>query len=100
MNQDCIVSSIHLREKNIKDYCSTTYQSDIYLQHIPIRLSDVDDIPYPDNIFVLQSALEGYGKLFQFSGYFKVHESQVCIDIEGYVRIWLNSDLSKDYPAN
>lgn len=41
--------------------------------------------------------LEGYQRLFEQSGYFKVQEDQICVDKLGNVKVWVNSDLSKNY---
>lgn len=42
--------------------------------------------------------LEGYRKLFNEVGRFYVSEDQTIIDERGEVRVWLNSDFSKDIP--
>lgn len=47
---------------------------------------------------MLRLALLGFEKLYQKVGYFEVKEDLVCIDKEGTVRVWMNSDLSKNYP--
>jgi hypothetical protein len=70
----------------------------IYIEHIYTRLSDIKDIPHPDNLYVILSMLEGYQKLYENLHYFKIEEDQVCIDMEGIVKVWVNSDLSKNYP--
>jgi hypothetical protein len=67
----------------------------VYIEHIPVRLSDIEDIPYPENIYVLLSSLAGFKKLYQIAGYFKITEDLVCMDKDGRVKVWLNPDLSK-----
>lgn len=62
---------------------------------MPVRLSDIEDIPYPENLYVLFSCLDGFEKLFHFVGYFRPEEDFICIDRDGRVKVWLNSDLSK-----
>lgn len=42
--------------------------------------------------------LDGYKKLFNEVGRFYISEDQIIIDGEGEVRVWLNSDFSKDIP--
>lgn len=46
----------------------------------------------------MMAMLEGYQKLYDKVGRFYICEEQVCIDEEGEVRVWLNSDLSKNFP--
>lgn len=43
-------------------------------------------------------ALEGYSKIFEHSKYFVIEENQICVDSMGNVKIWINSDLSINYP--
>ena len=64
------------------------------------RLSEIKDIPYPDNLYLLMQSLEGYSRIFKHSHYFQVEEAQVCIDYQGKVKIWVNCDLSINYPNN
>jgi hypothetical protein len=32
-------------------------------------------------------------------GYFKINEDLICMDKDGKVKVWLNSDLSKCWPV-
>lgn len=43
------------------------------------------------------AALAGFQKLFNLIGYFWPNEDMVGIDVDGRVRVWLNSDYSKNY---
>lgn len=63
-----------------------------------MRLGDVTDIPYPDTLYVLRNSLFGFGSLFNMCGAFRVEEDHVCINGYGEVKVWLNTDLSKNYP--
>lgn len=42
----------------------------VYLEHINVRMSDIYDIPYPDNLYVVMEALEGYSRIYQHSKFF------------------------------
>jgi hypothetical protein len=64
------------------------------LEYISLRLSDIEDIPFPENLYVLFAALDGFEKIFYFLGYFVPREDMVCIDVNGKVKVWFNSDLS------
>jgi hypothetical protein len=70
----------------------------VYIYHPKVRLSDFRDIPYPDSLYCMMAMLEGYRKIFDKIGKFYLAEEQVCIDHEGEIRVWVNSDLSKNYP--
>ena len=42
----------------------------------------------------------GFGLLYQMIGYFEVEEDHICINSYGEVKVWLNNDLSKNYPED
>ena len=42
--------------------------------------------------------LKGYRKLFEHTGQFPISEEQICIDELGCVQVWINRDMSKNYP--
>lgn len=81
-----------------KEFCASTYSITVYLHHIKGRLSEFKDIPCPDNLYCMLSMLSGYRRLYERVGRFYLAEEQVCVDEEGTVRVWLNGDLSKNYP--
>ena len=83
---------------NNSEFCSQTYVARVYIEHVIVRLSEINDIPFPDNLYVLMEALEGYAKIFEHSKYFVIEESQICVDATGSVKIWVNADLSINYP--
>lgn len=41
------------------------------------------------------AALDGFEKIFYFTGYFTPKEDLVCVDGNGSVKVWINADLSK-----
>jgi hypothetical protein len=63
-----------------------------------LRLSQIEDIPLSDSLFILVEAIEGFLQLYQHSGYFKIHDEQIGFDRSGKVKVWVNPDLSKNYP--
>lgn len=79
--------------------CSKTYSAKVYVEFIKTRLSDITDIPFPENLYVGLSMLEGYNKLYENISYFHIEENQVCVDMDGHVKVWINADLSKNYPC-
>ena len=97
-HQNYIVRAFHIVTKNSSKYCSNTYHVDVYIEHPKNRLSDFSDIPFPDTLYCLRAMLTGYVKLYNNVGAFPVREQQVCIDEKGNVRVWLNKDLSKNFP--
>jgi hypothetical protein len=94
-----ILPSRFIVEQHSEQFCSRSYGAKVYIEHVPTRLSDVTDIPFPDNLYVVLAVLEGYQKLYEnVHHYFPIAEDQICIDRDGVVKVWVNSDLSKNYP--
>ena len=68
--------------------------ANVFLQHIPVRLNAISDIPSQELFYILKCSLLGFHKLYKYIGYFEVKEDMICIDAEGKVRVWMSSDLS------
>lgn len=98
LREEHIVNTIEFKTHVVKEFCSTNYLGEVYIQHIPVRLSDITDIPFPENIYILKCSLIGFSQLYKNIGYFEVRDDHICIDKYGVVRVWMNSDLSKNYP--
>lgn len=93
--EDSIVNTKFINSEEVKEFCNTNHNAKIYIEHIPVRLSHIEDIPYPENLYVLFSALDGFEKIFFWVGYFQPTEDMICVDGDGKVKAWLNPDLSK-----
>lgn len=78
--QENIVNSRFLVQKNKEEICSYSYMASVYIEHIKLRLSEINDIPFPDNLYMLMEALEGYACIYEHSKYFIVEENQICVD--------------------
>lgn len=97
--EDCIVNTKYLNYELGRDFCNTSYTARVYVERIPVRLSDIEDIPFPENLYLLLSALDGLEKLYRSVGYFRPTEDLVCMDRDGRVKAWLNPDLSRCLPG-
>ena len=93
-----VVSSRHILPVSHAGWCSGRYAANVYLEHISLRLCDIDEIPLADALYVMMEALEGYQHLYQHAGYFRVEEDQIGLDRTGRVKVWVNGDMSKNYP--
>lgn len=47
---------------------------------------------------MLMEALEGYNRIYEHSKFFYIEENQICVDEQGNIKIWVNGDLSINYP--
>jgi hypothetical protein len=97
-NLSPVVTSVSFRPVSTGEGCSGKYAANVYLEHVALRLSQIEDVPLTDSLFILGEALEGYLQLYQHSGYFQVCPEQVCFDRVGRVKVWVNADLSCNYP--
>ena len=98
MREDYIVNAVFYENTSVKELCSTVHQAEVYIQHIPLRLVDITDIPYPENVYMLRNCLYGFQQLHSLIGCFLPHEALICLDSYGEVKVWMNSDLSKNTP--
>lgn len=93
-----LVASKFFQEQSQKDLCSTFYKGNIFIEHIPLRLNKVNDIPYPDVLHIYHQSFRGFAELYEKVGFFEPTESLICINQQARVKIWLNEDLSKSVP--
>ena len=93
-----VVASMHLHLPSQYLLCSSGMVGTVYIEHISLRLSDIDELPLADGLYVMLEALEGYNYLYQHAGYFRIEEEQIGLDRTGRVKVWVNSDYSKNYP--
>jgi hypothetical protein len=70
----------------------------MFAERMHLRLSQINDVPYPDVLHLYSNILHGYHELFRKIGYFPINETMIGISREGKVKVWLHSDLSHDRP--
>lgn len=96
LREDHLVNSFHYEALKNTGMCSGLRGATVYIQHIPIRLSDITDIPLDESLYIMECCMLGFEKLYRESGYFQVMEEHIGIDQQGHVRVWLNADVSKN----
>ena len=70
----------------------------VYVEDIRLRLCHIKDIPYPENLYVMSQILKGFQLIYENIGYIKPFEDLICITRKGQIKVWINSDLSKNFP--
>lgn len=78
--------------------CSTFHSAEVYLERMHFRLLELIDIPLEEGLYIIESALEGYEKMFSKTGYFEVSSDMIGINNEGKVKVWINKNFSKSFP--
>lgn len=67
------------------------YVAKIFVEKIPLRLSNVTDIPYPDVLHLYDVCINGFRQLSETVGFFSVDEDYIGVNEHGHVRVWLNT---------
>lgn len=75
-----LVSAYYFESKVTEEFCSSHYKQSLYLERIPIRLMDVEHIPYPDCLHLYEVCLKGFAQLARTAGCFLVDESMIGIN--------------------
>lgn len=70
--EEYLVGTLEFIDNTRSEFCSNFYKAEVFIEHIPVRLGDFTDIPYPDNLYLLRNSLRGFRKLFAMIGYFNV----------------------------
>ncbi len=50
------------------------------IEKIPLRMSNIQDIPYPDVLHLLDACIRGYRQLSNKVGFFNVDEDQIGVN--------------------
>ena len=67
-----IVDVLHYCQKTEPELCRASHKADVYIQHMPVRLTNLNEIPFSDAIYVFSSALSGLASLYDQKGYFEL----------------------------
>ena len=63
----------------------------IFVEQIPLRLSNMEDIPYPDSLHLYDATINGFGQLASEVNPFRIDEDQIGINGKGQVKVWCNT---------
>lgn len=70
----------------------------ILVERIPIRFSNVKDIPFPDILHVYEATINGFSELQKYAGNFHIDEDQIGVNDNGNVKVWLNTAYQLFHP--
>jgi hypothetical protein len=71
-NHPQLVAALYLCSESNSDFCSSSYQQQLFLEKTPITLTDIEHIPYPDFLHLYSQSLKGFAELAQHFGPFTV----------------------------
>lgn len=95
---EILVPVSHINQENLRKLCSLVYHLKVYIEPIPLRISNIKDVQFPENLYLLSRTLKGFKILYDKVGKFHITEDLVCINEEGIVKVWLNHNLSLNEP--
>ena len=61
---------------------------------------EIQDICLQEGLCILYCTLLGFEKLYDKFGYFEPQSELICFNREGFVKVWINQNLSKNHPEN
>ena len=61
---------------------------ELYLERIPIKLSNVTDIPFPDILHFHNQSLNGFQRLSRRYGNFRINEDCIGLNNRNVVKVW------------
>ena len=63
----------------------------IFVEQIPLRLSNMEDIPYPDSLHLYDATIHGFEQLAAVAMPFRIDEDQIGVNGKGQVKVWCNT---------
>ncbi len=63
--------------------CTTIYTGYLYVDKVDLRLKEINDIPFPDLLYMFKATLNGFKFLYEKVGYFDIQEEMVFISRKG-----------------
>lgn len=96
-NSNCLVASLYRQCQDQGSFCSTNYRQTLFIECIPIRLSDIQHIPYPDSLHLLSQSLLGFHQLANEVGFFPIEQEYIGVNNDGVVKVWMNDHYEKSF---
>lgn len=69
-HSECLVSSHHINVSQENGLCTNLVRGSVFIEKIVIKLSDINEIPFPDILHFYSQCFQGLGELYSRFGYF------------------------------
>lgn len=63
-----------------RELCGNHHLVSMYVEKIPVRLSQLRDLPYPEILHLYSNIIAGFREIYRKVGYFPIDESMVGIN--------------------
>lgn len=60
---------------------------------------DSPQLTYPETLYVLDRALEGYEVAYQKCGPMRVNDRMIGFNNQGQTKVWVNEDFANNHPS-
>jgi hypothetical protein len=95
-NNQSIVQVHNLQIQRDAALCSQSSNSQVFVERIPYRLSNITDLSQVEGLTVLRGAYYGFSTLSKMYGLIEPYEDLICFNEEGYPKIWVNANLAEN----
>jgi hypothetical protein len=96
-NHSSLVAARYLVTESSGDFCSANHHQRLFIEKIPIRLSDIEHVPFPDFLHIYFQCLKGFQELSKQVGCFSIEEEYIGVNEKGVVKVWMNQNYFKNY---
>lgn len=66
------------------------------MEHYPLRLTDLNDLPLFKILYLLKEALIGFERLFHLHGAFMPTARMVVLTAANKCKVWINENLASN----
>lgn len=71
----------------------------VITERIPHRLVDAPQLSYPESLYVLDRALEGYEAAYEKAGPMRVNDRMIGFNNQGECKVWVNEDFANNHAS-
>ena len=88
------------KDKQVAESLKDPYQHiAVITERIPHRLANAPQLTYPETLYVLDRALEGYETAYQKVGPFRVNDQMIGFNNQGEAKVWVNENFALNHPS-
>jgi len=68
-------------------------------ERIPHRLAGAPQLTYPESLYVLDRALEGFETAYEKAGPMRVNDRMIGFNNQGQAKVWVNENFEQNHPS-
>lgn len=95
---DNLVQVYQVEREVARHICQGVERLRVKTERIPVRLSEVSNLPASEGLYILHEALIGYKVIYEHDGGININDDMVGFTPEGRVKVWLNENFAKNLP--